>query len=111
MSAKKKPVKITDALCEAWSEFARDSDQSHGTYPDKDVRGWRRRVGKLRSTWEYYRQYRRAGDVVTLREVIGHFPEMKTLTARKEADLIAGKTAGGTPKRSPSRSGWPAQPS
>jgi hypothetical protein len=78
VSAKKKPVKITDALCEAWREFADDDENVQGTYSDKDVRGLRRRVGKLRSTWEYYRQYRRGGDVVTLREVLGHFPEMKT---------------------------------
>jgi len=100
VSAKKKPVKITDALCEAWREFADDDENVQGTYSDKDVRGLRRRVGKLRSTWEYYRQYRRGGDVVTLREVLGHFPEMKTMTARKEADLIAGKIAGGTAKQS-----------
>ena len=63
------------------------------------MRGLRLRVGKLRSTREYYSQYRKAGDVVMLREVIGHFPEVKTLTARKEADLIAGKIAGGTGRR------------
>src|SRR5258708_34484224 len=93
MSAKnakpRKTSKLSDEAIKAQREF-----ETYGTFYDRDVRGLRLRVGVHRSTWEYYRQYRKGGSKVkTLRHVLGHFPEMNTITARKEAEKIAGKSA------------------
>ena len=85
MSAKnakpRKTSKLSDEIIKAQREF-----EAIGTFYDRDVRGLRLRLGVHRSTWEYYRQYRKGGSKVkTLRHVLGHFPEMNTITARKSA--------------------------
>jgi integrase len=95
MSAKnakpRKTSKLSDEFIKALREF-----ETYGTFYDRDVRGLRLRLGVHRSTWEYYRQYRKGGSKVkTLRKKLGHFPEMNTITARKEAEKEAGKFADG----------------
>jgi integrase len=86
-------VKLNDELIKGQREFG---TAIGATVYDRDVRGLRLRIGVHRSTWEYYRQYRNGGSKVkTLRRVLGHFPAMNTITARKEAEIVAGKIADG----------------
>ena len=86
-----KPRKLTDAHIEALREF-----DTLGSYPDSVVFGLRIFVGTRKTTWRFQRRRRIKGTRSTSFKTLGEWPMMNCETARKEAEIVAGKVAGGT---------------
>jgi integrase len=90
-SATIKPRKLTDAHIEALREF-----DKLGTFPDSIVFGLHIFVGAQKTTWRFQRRRRVKGVRSMTFRTLGEWPMMNCETARKEAEIAAGKVAGGT---------------
>jgi integrase len=86
-----KPRKLTDAHIEALREF-----DTLGSFPDSVVFGLRIFIGARKTIWRFQRRRRIKGTRSTSFKTLGEWPMMNCETARKEAEIVAGKVAGGT---------------
>jgi integrase len=85
-----KPRRLTDEHIEALREF-----DTRGTYPDSIVFGLHVYVGTTKTIWRFQRRRRIKGQRSTAFKTLGEWPMMNVETARKEAEIVAGKIAGG----------------
>ena len=60
-----------------------------------DGRGLQLRIGKRRIAWAYYAQRMARGERTTTQDLLGHWPQMKTPQAKREADKLAGRVTAG----------------
>lgn len=80
--------KLDDQRISALLDFER-----FGTYWDTAVRGLRLRVGKRKTTWQFFAEHSIHGKRSTTYRTLGFFPAMGTIAARNAALVEAGKIA------------------
>lgn len=85
-----KPRRLTDEHIGALREF-----DTRGTYPDSIVFGLHVYIGATKTIWRFQRRRRIKGQRLTAFKTLGEWPMMNVETARKEAEVVAGKIAGG----------------
>ena len=85
-----KPRRLSDGHIEALREF-----DTRGTYPDSVVFGLHVYVGATKTIWRFQRRRRIKGQRSTAFKTLGEWPMMNVEAARKEAEIVAGKIAGG----------------
>jgi integrase len=90
-------VKLDDRYVSALADFRFDEvGQFVGqTIWDEHVRGLRVRIGRNKVTFSFFCEHRDHGKRGTTCKVLGHWPGMNVVTARKEALVEAGKVASG----------------
>ncbi|HTT82659.1 MAG TPA: integrase family protein, partial [Rhizomicrobium sp.] len=60
-----------------------------------DGKGLQLRIGKRRIAWIYYAQRMTRGQRSTTQKLLGQWPSMKTVQARREADKVGGRVSSG----------------
>jgi hypothetical protein len=83
-----KPRRFSDANIEAMLEF-----ELSGVFRDTGVIGLRLRIGARRNSWFFFKEHRKFGTRSTTCRILGHWPAMNVVNARKEALKIAGRIA------------------
>ena len=86
-----KPRKLTDQHIEALREFFDNAC----SYPDSIVKGLHVYIGAHKTIWRFQRRRRIKGQRSTSFKTLGEWPMMNAETARQEAEIAAGKIAGG----------------
>ncbi|MGB9058591.1 MAG: hypothetical protein WCC50_08755, partial [Pseudolabrys sp.] len=85
-------IKIRRKLDDGHVSALRDFE-AFGFFWDTEIRALRVYIGKHRVTWSYFQQHRTYEYRSATVKVLGHWPEMNALAARRAALVEAGKIA------------------
>ena len=85
-------IKIRRKLDDGHVSALRDFEH-YGFFWDTEIRAFRVYIGKHRVTWSYFQQHRTYEHRTATVKVLGHWPEMNALAARRAALVEAGKIA------------------